>query len=468
MIGTNAAQAQTPPMIVVSGNSVTPNVAHISYHPPNPNQTNTPVSFAFSVAVTNAPTTANEAQQHNPICFWHPHVQYSATASGPFTTLDDIDSSFYRTGYSEGPDAATEKYLFFVAGYWQVTNSVDLKYTGTNNDGTFYTTNPGTAGTHTAVDVNISYSGGVITNQTQSVIVGQVISLTGSATPLDAVTSVLWSIPEKKLSSWTADANASVPTPINPPDLNGSGPVRFFWYDGGIKSVTYTATITGGQKFTATTTFNVLRPKYTIGCDPATDVSSPNLALLGGTPVFFFGDPNQTPTKQGITFHYEADPQWTLGGNTQWVQMVNSTNRVRTQGDPTTTATKQTITTIKGTNCLDSSYPYKVFFPPNDTSDGPTIPLWADSISGDNVQAAESFQMWLMYKPLGDNSYWVPLRMLAWHWGATADHDSSNTTSANWTLSNKSGQKDSEGDSTTYPSWVQNVTKLNQVITHNP
>ena len=75
-------------------------------------------------------------------------------------------------------------------------------------------------------------------------------------------------------------------------------------------------------------------------------------------------------------------------------------------------------------------------------------------------QVDDEFENYLMYRPDGDNSIWVTLKVIEWDWDASAT-----CTDAHWTLdsgstpSSPSVRYISE-QSTTLPIWTSDFTKL--------
>jgi len=73
------------------------------------------------------------------------------------------------------------------------------------------------------------------------------------------------------------------------------------------------------------------------------------------------------------------------------------------------------------------------------------------------VTASDNMKMWLLFKPDGSNSIFVPLRAVNWSWSGAATNNA-----GIWTL--ESGATNSvnppDFDTTTFPQWNGNVTNF--------
>ena len=431
------AQGNSSTLSGAMSGSVSPQVALI----------NTNVTFKFITTLANPPQTSQEGQQiGDPVVNWGYTLQYKPTQASSFDK--PLDGTYANVSTTNAGLNGAAVYKFFIAGYWQVTASTPVSYSDNlNPPNTWATSAPitGIAGTHTSVTIDISYNNGaVITNQTQNIIVGQTVGLTGSPAPKDAVTSVKWDISGKYLKQWKGDNLKSTATLVSAAEL-ASNAVSFFWCDGNSKAVKYTVKIAGaGQDFTASTTFNVLRPGHTINAKVTGTVGADtnyagNLQVVT-TPYLHFGTGgiplNPVP---GITFGVKLDSGWIFGGDTQWIQIASPNRQVITSDNVTHTYT--------GTG-LDTFYPYPPDSEGGATSDSPGQPLLG---VGDIV--ADSFQMWLMYRPLGGN--WVPLRIASWSWGGSGIPNFT-AGSNGWSLAGPYATLTPEADTTTYPVWTSN------------
>lgn len=244
--------------------------------------------------------------------------------------------------------------------------------------------------------IKIMYDGQDVTDETQDTIVGKRINLTADVegtTP----SAQFWTVPPKCLAGWTADNTRTYK--INLTNLT-SNTVDFFWHDGGDgRQVTYTATIDGAQ-FSASTTFNVKRPTYTITPVSGT-VGVGNYWAEPGW-WLYCGNPDSIP---GIEFSsIVAEPQGFGSGGTRWVQVVNSALRRIRLSDGWYRSPEEDKCDIDG-------------WPLTFTSDSPAQSLNAGEL-GDIEEATtnDSYSRYLMYMPAGTGNYWVPLAVVHWGW----------------------------------------------------
>ena len=262
------------------------------------------------------------------------------------------------------------------------------------------------------VRLRILWEGNDVTDKSQDTIVGKRISLTGVLEGADGLTSgvPIWSIPGKVIKDWIAGTYVLPYTiHLNPWDLYGQT-IYFSWVNDGSKNV-QAKVFVGDQELevNAATTFNVLKPSAAIqvrtGTPTITDQSSTN-----GSIELSYGI--VSPARAGVKFTGAVTIPPGFSGITQWVQVAS----------PSRTRTRDGVTEcISGTG-LDSTYPYPSLLQPPDplnpvTEDAPSTPL-TNNITQAIVN--DTFQMWLMFKPDGSGSVWVPLKIINWGWNAQA------------------------------------------------
>jgi hypothetical protein len=220
-----------------------------------------------------------------------------------------------------------------------------------------------------------------------------------------------------------------------------ANPLTFYWVDGGgNRQVTLGCRI-GTEQFDKHATFNVKRPTASITTSTGTvalDLAS------GGSFSLHFGVLSTSGTP-GITFSRSISIPTGFTGNTQWVQVVDSTLRTRTPNGGNTQ-------TLQGSG-LDTTYPYTTTI--LSTEDSPRSGVSPCDYS--SVSVSDSFTMWLMFRPTGTNAIWVPLRQVSWSWAGQGDR----FTSCGWILSSSSHSTNpADTDSTTFPTWTSNVSSL--------
>jgi hypothetical protein len=275
----------------------------------------------------------------------------------------------------------------------------------------------------------------------QNVIVGQKINLTATVangTP----TNPQWTVPGTRIANYAVtytnetSATSAVVTQLTSQDLAQSS-MAFYWVDGSseVRNVQYSIQI-GSKTYSATSKFNVVKPTGTV---TRQIFSAPNLSSFRGDFGLWFGKTDPPPELPGIAFTRSITIPTGFSGDLQWVQTWNKLRRIkwsnvwrRSQGSG-----------------LDSRYPYET---DANSNDSPGVPFQSNYQA---VSIDESFDMFLMFKPSGETSIWVPLKKIAWGWSAQADFVTS------WSLTGTSSTfADPPADSTVHPQWSQNAGEL--------
>ena len=294
----------------------------------------------------------------------------------------------------------------------------------------------GDSGCTDVVDVHIKQGSNNITGTTQNAIVGQQISLSVEVVGTnEAASNIQWSVPGTRVANFVGSSNTGTVTELT--NLQAS-PLTFYWADrGDNRQVTLGCRI-GTTQFDKHATFNVKRPTASI--TTSTGAVALDLASLGSFSLHF-GVPNGT---QGITFSRSITLPSGFTGDTQWVQVVDSTLR-------TVTPNGSNMLTLQGSG-LDTNYPYAVG---SSTDDSPRQGVGPCDDS--SVSANDSFTMWLMFRPPSTNAIWVPLRNVSWSWSGQGGR----FTTCGWILSSSNHSTNpADQDSTTFPTWTSNVTSL--------
>lgn len=283
-----------------------------------------------------------------------------------------------------------------------------------------------------------------MTDSNVTAIVGEKIGLTcGLDSGAPSITDYSWTVPGKTFSNWVADAESAVLYTDFP--KNNSG-VNFYWIDKGSKQVSCDITVKG-EKLTAKTTFNILRPTAQIttqGGSVTIDTDAGGMRLHCGVG----DDPTGTV---GIMFNvanltFPFPPEFAGNTNINWFQVKTSQLR-REQASSGQWKRKQ------GSNLCDTTCPYDFdvtcVYPR--TQDSPYSETLGNYIG---VDYSDSFDMWLMYQPNGGQ--WVPLQKVSWHWDGAG-----NWNGTNWVMTSHHDPGSPSGsDTTTHPAWTGNVTDL--------
>lgn len=126
-------------------------------------------------------------------------------------------------------------------------------------------------------------------------------------------------------------------------------------------------------------------------------------------------------------------------GDFQWVQVIDSLSidAYEPNGNHPPPLTRISV--------LDEAYPYGTS---TNETDSPGIELACCSISN-NYDT--TFSMYLMFKPSGNGSEWVPLRKVTWRWAWSSVE---NTGVWQTTVTTEPrNQNLTDADSTTHPTW---------------
>ncbi|MDB6122464.1 MAG: hypothetical protein JWQ71_1457 [Pedosphaera sp.] len=266
---------------------------------------------------------------------------------------------------------------------------------------------------------------------TDSALVGERVTLIcnlvvpdGSAAP--AITNFSWSIQGYVVSDYIADNSTGRVEAVF--SLKNAA-VSYCWVNGGEKQVRCTADV-NGTRLMARTSFNVIKPTAEI-------ITRTGAVAVDEWParleLHFGGE-----TGPGIEFsNQRAD---TYGGVMQWVQTATAL-RKRQLND-------STWQRWAGSG-LDTVYPYETRDP---VSDYPGTPLRNDCLK---KSIWDSHEMWLMFKPPGADSIFVPLRAVRWYWTGSATRGATGWTLDPRSVAHSVNPKDYE--TTSFPTWTNNV-----------
>lgn len=306
----------------------------------------------------------------------------------------------------------------------------------TNGCQPLWYTNGETAAIQVRPQIIIKQDGQVITNSTRDVIVGQQINLTAEVrSGRTATTNPQWAVLGNRIANYTASSDAGTVTPLE--GLTDTA-LSFYWVDeGDNRQVTYSVTARN-RSYSGRATFNVKRPTVDVTTSTGT-VTVRTLSFSERIYELTYGTPGIRFTRTNLTI-----PSG-FTGDTVWVQLVNA-SRVRRRSDGTNDVSE-------GTG-LDSRFPYSSSDPNAiETADSPGLRL---TLEYDYATVNDSFQTWLMFKPSGTNSIYVPLRRVNWSWAGAAERPGT----LNWTLvpgSASNTQNPPDADSTTHPTWTRRV-----------
>lgn len=289
-------------------------------------------------------------------------------------------------------------------GYFTITGTASGATTGT------------VGGAVVNVDIVRTIAGGsttVITGSTSNVMVGQKISLTGSAEPAGlTVTGGSWTVPGTLVKSYSQTTASAGSAALSNSDLSG-GTIGYYWIAGGTAGtsqvVKYQATV-GGASVSASTTFNVWRPNC-LAFTSTTTTNSPAVNCvdngMGHGLALSFG----SSASHGISWSVSVSAPAMGSGTFALTQLINI-NRVATlvgTSDAATFSSSNAYVLDKGTGVhyVGTETPITggstQAFPCDDT---PHTPLESVSKTGAN----DGYHTYLQYLPVGADSIWVTLR----------------------------------------------------------
>lgn len=230
-------------------------------------------------------------------------------------------------------------------------------------------------------------------------------------------------------------------------DLNQPN-IVFYWTDKGTGKVQCEAEVKG-QTITAETEFNISRPEYKLTVEQSNGSTFGELtagAKLSAEECWI-DEAYETPKKlvglqyNGITFGCESSDE----GEFQWVQLVEDYLEYEN-------FTRQKWTEIR--KGLDHCYPYQSG---KKALDKPAI-IAPETNEGEDMlfefKKRQKSKMYLMYRPVGEGSEWVPLSIVDWEWMGSIVY---NDIKKRWWYPENSKAEAHEGEKTSeYPEWDQN------------
>ena len=262
-------------------------------------------------------------------------------------------------------------------------------------------------------------------NETVDVIAGEQIKLKARVLPEEEgpISKGQWTIDNgdnengKFIKEYDADFRKGEVIRLKARELQ-QPEVTFYWTDEGKAKVTYEATA-NNQQLNAETEFNIRKPKYNVIVKAAEKSSIKEFSgfkplnnnncwvttgpdIPGGTYFIY----------NGITF--TPEPLDGIEGKTQWVQILESDQFYWVYRG----AVREKCKLIE---VLDRCYPYPAQGVVAEDTPGlhigkagkPKVREGTDDIL---LQAGKIQQnrMYLMFKPEGDNSEWIPLKVIRW------------------------------------------------------
>ena len=276
------------------------------------------------------------------------------------------------------------------------------------------------------------------TNGNSDIVVGEeaqrTVAIKGANAPPMTVT---WTIDGDILKSY--DLKTGTKTPLGLNDLKQISPAWFWTIDEGDRHVSVTVSV-GSMSVSVGTDFNVTRPEVNV------DVRQSIVMITNGGNNIALGNALGGGTTNGI----ELDPSIAPGlGELKWVQIIDGQSGSKTLRHADGS---ESIQTFNATNSLDIRSPYS-----DDSTlvDSPTESTGGGTVGGNfgvavSITRYDSFTSYLMFRSLKTNASWVPVRVVGWWWGFTADRTS---VTAPWSLTSSSMGHSPPASADAYPSW---------------
>ncbi|MBS1329017.1 MAG: hypothetical protein HP043_03335, partial [Dialister sp.] len=273
-------------------------------------------------------------------------------------------------------------------------------------------------------------------------IVGEKVSLTAEILPSDlTVTSKKWTVPENRVKNYTATLASADKTPLEEKDLNDTS-VSYYWVDGArSRDVKFSVKIDLGNNEAfekeVVATYAVAAPTTTMTAVSG-DVFLGTSTINCGIPGIKAGIKITRTTSSSPVGTFEF---WQVGTSslTEWT--VKSGWKFRGSGT-------NRIDDYPGPHYREDSVGVM--------TDSPQMNFHAiiQLQPGDEYIALTTtthFRTWIMFKPAGNDSIYVPLRSLKWYWTGAAKLNSAGV----WV---KGGELDTKvtsasQETTDFPEW---------------
>ena len=250
-----------------------------------------------------------------------------------------------------------------------------------------------------------------ISGKTGAVSVGEKISL-GVKYTVDCgvLKSVEWEIPGKTVKEYKADFVEGKVIEIKDDDKKRFT-INFYWVDGADgRTVNAKCVFTSSGKDmnkTISATFDVKRPKMKSYSSKtgSVKIESDKFGLLG----------------PGITWIAKVEPNSAATGEIAFIQRINP-HRVWTPGKKWTSSGNFVLDGAPGKTEIfyaQKRIPLSGGEAKLESNDSPSNPLSSFPTALETT-GKDKFEIYLMYRPSGVDSIWVPLGVLLWDWEGVA------------------------------------------------
>ena len=283
----------------------------------------------------------------------------------------------------------------------------------------------------------------------QEEIVGKKINLVGKVKPSHLKASNHeWTFPKeaKYVMEFRANNNKGEKVELEESDKKKQE-IKFNWYDEGDKLKLIYGADVEGEKLYAEALFNVKKPEIKMRAE------IPEGEFTYGRVTYEDEEGNTVtddeliydPPSESYSIKFTHDPLPNqFPGETQYVQLVHTVGRVEKHRDVLSPCLKLDK---KG---LDKKYPYS---PGPEATDAPGVPVGYLDL---HISVKNHYEMYLMFKPEGEESIFVPLRVIDWDWIVIAERKGV-TDEYKWNVSGEIRKKPQDRKAEDYPKWVRRM-----------
>jgi hypothetical protein len=425
-------------------------------------ETSTPVSGEIS----NPP-----AFVYGPTFTWSiPTVLYAASPP----PIAPAEGGYYA--YFEDPNAAqtTLKATLYTAGYWHFDLRLDVYglidgYPPVPVGGTAFCAAEPVAADELVIkrqkDGGNAYD--PIGANNKDMLPGEYVDLKVEDPNGGAVANIQWTVPATIFKDYTSSTKEAKKTDVAANDLKQQV-INFFWSDSGDKAVSVQATV-GGKPGKAKATLSVKQPTTSLTASEFGDVylvpnyNPPSQPGVTATAFGVFKDKDGTPPGIKLSGKVQV-PQGFAEGSWRFVQLVNS-KQLSLKGKD------ELLKIDTGGFVLDTDLPYKTLEKGGkDLATGDTAYTMVDTLEAycllkndtmeivlDSAERSDAFKTYIMFKPAGAKSQYVPLKRFDWNWSGKAIRDANAKT---YTLQKGAEAKkaDAAADDAKHPEWSKNYT----------
>ncbi|MEZ0296707.1 MAG: hypothetical protein ACAI35_09675 [Candidatus Methylacidiphilales bacterium] len=297
----------------------------------------------------------------------------------------------------------------------------------------------------------------------REVLPGQKMTLKCETPSSMSVTKRTWEVAGKIFKDYVATKDSSELTNMSTGDKSGET-ITFYWADTGTaRKVKCTLEVSGvTEPIVVETDLDVIKPGCTLTFVQGEAAVIQYTELDNGFHWYagLFRTAGATGPNAGIAFTGKVTLDSKFGvGQWQWVQLVTMARMIKLFDD-TWIRSKQ-----YGTEVLDTQYPYNGPHSTDDpfpAYDTPRHPL-PDSGAYKYLEVDnESFSMYLLFKPPGVDSRFVPLKVVHWFWSISAQYVPPAVAGdpGTWDeLDFNQGSSTSAVETSDHPMWDEVVTK---------